>query len=136
MNRPGRWWSSRRIRPPVMVSAPVSMIVTSQDSGGVAVAHNFARKRVDGKVRPALRVGTEVALDDVAEVSDGQDEPAIPEMVVGLHDVPEDRLSSDFDHRLRADDCLLSEACSKTTGENDYGHVSTRFRFDVAHSPA
>ena len=35
MNRPRRWRSSRRMRPPVMVSAPVSMIVTSHDSGGV-----------------------------------------------------------------------------------------------------
>ena len=47
-----------------------------------------------------LAVVEEVALDQVALVAQAQHEAAEAEVLVGLHDVPQDRLAADVDQRL------------------------------------
>ena len=54
----------------------------------------------------------EVVPDHVALVAETENEIHDPEVGVELHDVPEDRLSTDLDHRLRSDLGLLREARS------------------------
>src|SRR3989454_4302965 len=51
--------------------------------------------------RGALVVSPEVVLDDVAAISETQDEIVVPEVRIVPHHVPQDRAIADEHHRLR-----------------------------------
>ena len=65
----------------------------------------------------------EVLLDHVPEVAEADHEVVQPVGGVDLHDVPEDRLAADLDHRLRAQRRLLAEARSYSACQDDDFHV-------------
>ena len=46
----------------------------------------------------------------------------MPIVGVGLHDVPQDRPTSDGDHRLRAIFCFFAQTRTFSSAENDYFH--------------
>ena len=65
----------------------------------------------------------EVLLDHVALEAQADDEFVDPVGGVDLHDVPKDRLASDFHHRLRAHLRFLAYARAKTSSENHSLHL-------------
>ena len=71
-------------------------------------------------------VAQEVLLDLPALVAEAQDEAAHPERAVDLHDVPEDRLLADLDHRLGPVLGLLAQARAHAAAEDDDGKVAGR----------
>jgi hypothetical protein len=75
---------------------------------------------VEGHVARVQVVVREELLDDVALVAQADDEVVDPVGRVDLHDVPEDRLVADLDHRLRAHAGLLAHARAEAAGE-DHG---------------
>src|SRR5690606_34807182 len=90
---------------------------------GVAVhGRDRAAPHVDGDVGGQRRVVDEPALDVLALVTEGDDEVLEAEVLVVAHDVPEDRLAPDLDHRLRLLDGLLGEPRPEPTGEDAYLH--------------
>src|SRR5208283_3096069 len=73
-------------------------------------------------VRHVKKVVREVLLDDVALVAKADDELRQPVGGVDLHDVPEDRLAPDLDHRLRLEVGLLADAGAEAASENHDFH--------------
>ena len=61
----------------------------------------------------------EVLLDDVALVSEADDEVVDALLGVELEDVPEDGLAADLHHGLGADGGFFAETRAETAGEND-----------------
>ena len=59
---------------------------------------------------------------------------SIPYARVDLHDVPEDRLLADLDHRLRPDGRLLAEPGAEAAGEEDDLHAARHRELDDARS--
>ena len=110
------------------VSRPVSASVTSQSSVEVAVVEprRPAAVEVQREVAALLVVAQEVLLDLPALVAQAQDEAAHPVRAVDLHDVPEDRLLADLDHRLGAVLGLLAQARAHAAAEDDDGKVAGR----------
>src|SRR5690606_2222993 len=90
---------------------------------GVAV-HGRDRPgpHVDGDVGGQRRVVDEPALDVLALVAEGDDEVLEAEVLVVAHDVPQDRLAADLDHRLRLLDRPLGEPGPEPAGEDAYLH--------------
>ena len=68
------------------------------------------------------------ALDHPALVAERDHELREAVMCVVAHDVPEDRLAADLDHRLRNEPGLLGDARSETAGEDDGLHGRRRSR--------
>src|SRR5207237_8093713 len=78
---------------------------------------------VDADVAVHRAVVKEVVPDHVALLAETENEIHDPEVGVELHDVPEDRLSTDLDHRLRSDLGLLREARSKSAAADHRLHA-------------
>ena len=72
-----------------------------------------------GHVQEVVR---EILLDDVALVAAADHEIVDAVRRVDLHDVPEDRLAADLDHRLRLQIALLGDPRAEPAGENDDLH--------------
>src|SRR4051794_9156941 len=85
---------------------------------------HLARAEVEGHVRGVQRVVREPLLDDVALVAEAHDEVVDPGGGVDLHDVPEDRLAADLDHRLRPQRRLLAEPRAEAAGEDHRLHAT------------
>ena len=79
-------------------------------------------RHVERDVRHVQEVVGEVLLDDVALVAAADDEVVDAVRRVDLHDVPEDRLAADLDHRLRLQIALFGDPRAEPAGENDGLH--------------
>ncbi len=64
----------------------------------------------------------EIFLDHVALEAAADDEVADAVGVIDLHDVPEDRLAADLDHRLRLQMRLLGNTRAKPASQNHRFH--------------
>src|SRR5713226_1785609 len=108
---------SRFTRPPVLVLRPVSIRCTVQLSGA-------ARGEVDRHARAKSVVVEKKALDVLAFVSERDHEflETVPGVV--LHDVPDDRVTTDLDHRLGPDLRLFGKTRSEPAGEDYDLHPS------------
>ena len=73
--------------------------------------------------RPVVR--EEVVLDDFALVPQAQNELVVTPHRVVAHDVPEDRLAADLDHRLGDALRLLAHAHTEATAEDHHFHLAT-----------
>src|ERR1017187_3208826 len=71
---------------------------------------------VEGNIRRVQEVVGEVLLDDIAPVTAADDELVHAVSGIDLHDVPENRLSADFDHRLWFEISLLGNPRPEATG--------------------
>ena len=78
---------------------------------------------VEGDVGGVQEVVGEVLLDDVALVSQADDEVVDALLRVELEDVPEDGLAADLDHGLGADGGFFTETRAETAGEDDRFHL-------------
>ena len=83
--------------------------------------------RVDRHVGGVQEVVGEILLDHVALVAEADDEIVDAVMGVDLHDVPEDRLAADLDHRLRPQVGFLGDAGAQAAREDDRFHAAARF---------
>ena len=77
---------------------------------------HVARSKVKRDASVEAVIVEKVALDYVAPVAEGDEE--LLESVVGVmfQDVPEDRVSSDFDHRLGFDFGLFCQTGTEAAG--------------------
>jgi len=73
-------------------------------------------RHVEGDVGHVKEVVGEVFLDDIALVSGADDEVIDAMGAVDLEDVPEDRLTADFDHGFGTGGCFFGEAGAKASG--------------------
>src|SRR3990167_5769975 len=61
-------------------------------------------------------------FDVVCFVSESEYKFVVPEVGVEFHDMPDDRFSSNHDHRLRPEFCFLLETCSPSATKYDCLH--------------
>ncbi len=111
------------MRPPVCVSAPVSMSSTFQSGRRPPRDSTLPGTEVDREVADQRAAVGEVALDLFALVAERDHELVVPERRVVAHDVPQDRESADFHHRLGPDGRLFGEARSEAAREDHDLHV-------------
>ena len=78
---------------------------------------------VERHVGGVQEVVREVFLDDVAFVAETDHEIVDSVMGVDFHDVPQDGLAANFDHRLGLQVRLFTYASAKPARENDCFHV-------------
>src|SRR5262249_48004841 len=106
--------------------------------GGIGIFHRAALE-VDGDVALTWMIVEEVVLDDLAFVAERQHEVAQASGFVDAHDVPENRASADFHHRLRAKLRFLAEPGAEPAAQNDHLHLNPPDTNDTetrsAHSP-
>ncbi len=84
------------------------------------------RSRVDKFDLPAEAfecpgVLLEIVGEDFLEIPEAEDETAAAEGGIPLHDVPQDGVGSDLDHRLGCHLCDVSEARALASAEDHYG---------------
>ena len=101
----------------------------------VAQLRHRLRPQVEPHVRHVQEVVGEEVLDDLALVAAADDEVVDPVRGVDLHDVPEDRLPADLDHRLRAHPALLGDARPVAAGKDYCLHVALPLRHFTSLSP-
>src|SRR6056297_4246676 len=94
--------------PPVWALAPVGF--------------QMARGDVHGHVGAVRAVVDHVFLDNLALVSERNDEVFEPKVPIDLHDVPENGLIANLDHRFRLDRRFFGEARATTASEDSYLH--------------
>ena len=97
--------------------APV-LLGIAQDLDVVAETGDDA---VGVDVRPVVE---EELLDDVRLVAKAQDEILVPVLAVIVHQVPEDRLIADRDHRLGNALGIIADARAETSAEQNCLHLS------------
>src|SRR5829696_5944746 len=78
---------------------------------------------VDREIAPEVVIVQEIAAHHLRLVAERDDELAEPVRGEDVHDVPEDRTSSDLHHRLGARDGLFLKASAETAGEDDDFHA-------------
>ena len=78
--------------------------------------------QVDRDVGGVQEVVGEELLDQVALVSQAQDEFIDTMAGIHLHDVPEDGPAADLDHRLGAHGAFLADPGAQAAGQNDQLH--------------
>ena len=83
---------------------------------GAVVGH------VERDIRHVQEIVREIFLDDIALVASADHEIIGAVRRVELHDVPEDRLAADLDHRLRLQIALFGYPSAQPAGENDDLH--------------
>ena len=79
---------------------------------------------------------TKVLLNDLTLITAGDQEILEAMTRVDVHDVPEHRLTADFDHRLRPQRCFLGQSSAKTSRENHDLHGTTIRRLDTSQNAA
>ena len=82
----------------------------------------FAVAKVERDVRHVQRIVGEILLDDVTFVAEADNKLVDSEVPVDLHDVPQDRMVSNLDHRLGPVACFLAEPASQPASKNDGFH--------------
>ena len=89
-------------------------------------AANVTRREVDRQVAGEVVPVEEIALDEVAHVT--QCDVEVIEVMLGivLHDVPQDRPATDLDHRLGASRGFFLKPRAHATCENDNPHCPLR----------
>jgi len=90
--------------------------------GALAVEMNGVVGHVEGHVRHVQRVIGEIFLDHIAAKAAADDEIAQAVAVVELHDVPQDRPSADFHHRLRLEMGFFRKPGAQAAGKDDNLH--------------
>ena len=88
----------------------------------------LAETRNDAVAVCRLLVVQEVVLDDVRLVAEAQNEILMPVLAVVLHDVPQDRLMADRDHRLRNALRIFADARTEPATEQDNLHDASSSR--------
>ncbi len=78
----------------------------------------------DGQVRAQRAVVDHEPLDDLPLVAQGDNEIGEALAGVQLHDVPEDRVAADLDHRLGAGLRFLGQAAADASGQDGNLHLS------------
>src|SRR5262249_14484574 len=73
----------------------------------------------------------EVVLDDLALVAQGDDELGEAVRRVSFHDVPEDRLAADLDHRFRFDRGRFGQPGAEAAGQDDDFHAALLTEYRV-----
>ncbi len=91
--------------------------------GRGAVDLHLAAAHVERHVGRVQGVVGEPLLDEIALVAEAHDELLDLVRGVDLHDVPEDRLAADLDHRLGLQRRLLAESRAQTAGEDHGFHA-------------
>jgi len=86
------------------------------------VNDHFVAGDIEGHIGGVEEVVGEVFLDDVALVSEADDEVVDALSGVELEDVPEDGAAADFHHGLGADGGFFTEACADSACEDDRFH--------------
>ncbi len=76
----------------------------------------------DRKVAVHGFVVEKVPFDDLALVTQAEDEILVPVMGIGFHNVPQDRPATDGDHWFRSELRLVSHAGALAAAENDNFH--------------
>src|SRR5712664_2943398 len=89
----------------------------------VVIRDLVALTELDGQVSLHRLVVEEVLLDHVALVAKTEDEVLEAMVRVELHDVPEQRISSNLDQAIRFELSLFSQPRPQTAAENDYLQV-------------
>jgi hypothetical protein len=87
---------------------------------------------VEGHVGHVQKVVGEVLFDHVALVAAADDEVVDAVGRVHLHDVPQDRLAADFDHRLGAHGGFFAESGAKATGQYHGFHRLSRLSLTLS----
>ena len=75
----------------------------------------------------------EVFLDYIALVSAADDEVVDAVVAIDLKDVPEDRLTADFNHRLRPKVGFLRQTRAKAAGQDHGLHARWNSGIDCGH---
>src|SRR5207248_2305370 len=91
--------------------------------------------QVEGHVAHVEVVVGKVLLDHVAAVAEADHELVDPVRRVDLHDVPEQRLRSQLDHRLRLAARLLAQPGAEAAGQDHRLHGYSKGR-SAAISPS
>ena len=99
------------------------------------VALHRAAAEFHGQVAVEGEVVHEEPLDILRPVAQRDHEFGESVVRVVLHDVPEDGPPADVDHRLGAGFCLLSEACTLSSGKDDHFHGDDYARSGLSEEP-
>jgi hypothetical protein len=90
--------------------------------GAVMVHLHAVFLKVKSHVRLVQEVVSKILLDDVALVAGADDKIGDAVRGVNFEHVPQDRLSADFDHRLRLQVRLFADSRAKPAGEDNGFH--------------
>src|SRR5262245_31396199 len=85
---------------------------------------------IECDIRHVEKVVCEVFLDDVALISAADHKFIDPVVGVDFHDVPQDRLAADFNHRFGFEVGLLGYSSADSTSENYGLHLFFDVRFE------
>ncbi len=86
--------------------------------------------QIEGNVASVQEVVGKIFFDDIAFVSKEDDEVVISVARVYLHDVPEDRVPTDFDHGFWDYTGFFSKACAHAAGEDKDFHMNLVYDLD------
>ena len=83
---------------------------------------HLACREIDGQVAGDVITSQKILFDIVPQIP--QCDVKVTELVVRevLHDMPQDWLAADLDHRFRSRFGLLLQPCSHPTSEDDHFH--------------
>src|SRR5712692_7209262 len=85
---------------------------------------HFVVLHVEGHVGHVEEVVGEVLFDEITLVAAADNEVIDPVEGVQLHDMPQNRLSADFDHWFRLDLCFLAQSGAKTASQDYRFHAA------------
>src|SRR5690349_17950544 len=81
---------------------------------------NLVLRDVKGNITCMQKIICEVAFNDVPAVAAADHKVVYARCRVDFHNVPQDRLAPNFNHRFRPQVALLTDSCAFTTCKN-YG---------------
>jgi hypothetical protein len=77
----------------------------------------------DGEIGVVQEILHEIFLYQKPFITQANDKFIEPVMAVDLHDMPEDRLTTDLYHRLWSGFCFFCDPGAQAAGKNDYFHI-------------
>ncbi|MNE07995.1 hypothetical protein D3C80_1006370 [compost metagenome] len=90
--------------------------------GMTVVDMHLVFRHVEGDIGHVQEIVGEVLLDHIALVTEANHEIVDPVVGVDFHDVPNDGLATNFDHRFRAQMRLFTDTGTQATGQDDCFH--------------
>ena len=84
-------------------------------------------RQIEGDTRHVQKIVREVFLDHIALVTEANDEIVNAMMRIHFHDVPQNRLAADFDHRFGLQMRFLADTRAQPACQNNGFHSGTRF---------
>src|SRR3989344_2651613 len=87
----------------------------------IVIPHT-ARRQVNGQIAFACAIVEKPLLYRFTLIAEANDEVMEPIVRVDFHDMPQNRHTTNFHHRLRAHMRLFREPCAETACEDDYFH--------------